>query len=566
MRFLFIFVFLISNAVSIAQNRYDVLITEFLSDPTPAVALPESEFVEIKNRSGNDLQIHNWSISNGNSSASIKTDYILRADSILILCSISAAPAFAKFGASLGISGFPALNNDAGDIILISDTGLVIHAIHYDKSWFNNEIKSSGGWSLEMIDPSNPCTGAGNWAASLSSDGGTPGKINSVNGENHDTDAPSLIRAITVDSLNLFLLFSEPMDSISTSDPLNYSISGEIGSPEKTSAVSPFFDRVEVRLRHPMAAGKIYFVSVQQMRDCSGNEIGMRNECRAGLPGKVKPGDIIFNEILFNPPPYGYDYIELYNRSADIINCTDLWISSRDPDGNLKDPVNIIKEDRAFFPGDYLVLTENPDWIVHHYPNAADSAMIQISSMPSLPDDLGKVVLFNVAEDIIDELDYDHHWHSPLLTNESGVALERIRTDLPTALPSNWTSATATTGYGTPGYKNAEYSSDSTSVDFISVEPKIFSPDMDGYKDFLFINYQLPAAGFVGSVSIYDVFGRVVRKLVDNILWGTTGSFRWDGLDENQRPLPMGHYVLIIQLFLPDGTTINRKLVATLAR
>jgi hypothetical protein len=25
-----------------AQNRYDVVITEFLSDPTPAVGLPES--------------------------------------------------------------------------------------------------------------------------------------------------------------------------------------------------------------------------------------------------------------------------------------------------------------------------------------------------------------------------------------------------------------------------------------------------------------------------------------------------------------------------------------------
>ncbi|HET7001467.1 MAG TPA: hypothetical protein VFI33_09165, partial [Puia sp.] len=185
---------------------------------------------------------------------------------------------------------------------------------------------------------------------------------------------------------------------------------------------------------------------------------------------------------------------------------------------------------------------------------------------PTLPDDLGKVVLLNESADIIDELDYDHHWHSPLLSSENGVALERIRTNLPTDLPSNWTSATAVTGYGTPGYQNAEYSMDTAVTDFIALEPKVFSPDMDGYQDFLFVHYHLPAAGFIGTISIYDVIGRMVRKLVDNILWGTDGSFRWDGLDEQQRLLPMGHYILIIQLFHPDGTIMNRKLVTVLAR
>ena len=549
-----------------AQNRYDVVITEFLSDPTPAVGLPESEFVELKNRSAVAYNLHNWSISNGNSSATIKVDYILKADSFLILCANSAAVSFAAFGATLGISGFPALSNDGGTIVLTTETGIVIHALQYDKSWYDNEIKASGGWSLEMKDPANPCTGNGNWAASISADGGTPGKKNSVNSENPDLDAPSLIRAVAVDSVNLVLLFNEAVDSISTSDPAHFSISNAVGTPEKVTSLAPFFDRVELKLQYPLNRGKLYSVSVRQLSDCSGNEIGLQNECMTGLPEKVKPGDIIFNEILFNPPSYGYDYLELYNRSSSIINCSELWIAARDLTGNLKDPVNLTKEERAFLPGEYLLLSENPDWILQHYPNTDESTMIPLSSMPSLPDDIGKVVLLNVSAEIIDELDYDHHWHSPLLSSESGVALERIRTDLPTGLASNWTSAIAASGYGTPGYRNSEYSSDSAAADFISLEPKVFSPDMDGYQDFLFIHYHLPNAGFMGTIAIYDIYGRMVRKLVDNILWGTDGSFRWDGLDEQQRLLPMGHYILIIQLFLPDGTIINRKLVTTLAR
>jgi hypothetical protein len=100
----------------------------------------------------------------------------------------------------------------------------------------------------------------------------------------------------------------------------------------------------------------------------------------------------------------------------------------------------------------------------------------------------------------------------------------------------------------------------------ISVEPKIFSPDMDGYRDFCFINYQLPAAGFIGSISVFDGNGRMVRQLANNILWGSSGSFRWDGRDEQQNLLPMGHYIFYCELFLPDGEMIKKKLVCVLAR
>jgi hypothetical protein len=565
-RFFLYLIFPLLPLFSTAQNRYDILITEFLPDPSPSVGLPESEFIELKNRSSHDYDLRNWKISNSNSSATIKSDYVLKADSFLILCATSSATSFAQFGSTLGISGFPALSNDAGDIVLSTDAGAVMYAFHYDKNWFDNDLKASGGWSLEMIDPANPSTCKGNWTASISSIGGTPGKNNSVNAENPDLEPPSLVRAIAVDSLDLILLFDEALDSSSAADVLNFSISDAIGSPENASAVAPFFDRIEIRLQNPLTAGKIYTVSVQRIRDCSGNEISLHDHCKTGLAEKVKPGEIIFNEILFNPPPYGYDYLELYNRSSSIISCSELWLAARDMTGNLKDPIPIVKEDRAFFPGEYLLLTENPDWIQHNYPMADAARIISLSSLPSMPDDLGKIVLLNASGDVVDELDYDHHWHSPLLSNESGVALERIRTDLPTGLATNWTSAAASAGYGTPGYKNSEFSMDSIAADFISVEPKVFSPDMDGYQDFLFIHYHLPAAGFIGSISIYDIYGIMVRKLVDNILWGTGGSFRWDGLDDRQKLLPMGHYIIYIEVFRTDGTVMKQKLVCVLAR
>ncbi|HEY8733276.1 MAG TPA: hypothetical protein VIL90_01840 [Puia sp.] len=549
-----------------AQNRYDILITEFLPDPSPSVGLPESSFIELTNHSGRNYNLRNWKISNGSATSVIKPDYILKADSCLILCPASYAADFNRLGPALGISGFPSMNNNDGDIILTTDASVVMHALHYDRSWFNNEIKGRGGWSLEMIDLSNPCTTNNNWTASVSLSGGTPGYKNSVSAENPDSESPSLIRSTTVDSLNVILIFDEPVDSTTTAFPSNYFISDGIGSPASANALDPFFDQVEIHLQKPMAGGKIYTISLQHILDCSGNEISLRNNCKAGMPEKLKPGDIIFNEILFNPPPYGYDYIELYNRSSATIACSGLYLAGRDVTGNLKDPVPIVKEERSFFPGEYLLLTENPAWVLHNYPMADPVRTIALSGMPSMPDDLGKIVLLNTAGDVIDELHYDHHWHSPLLADESGVALERIHSDDPTSLASNWISASAPSGYGTPGYKNSEYSADSAGTDLLSLDPNVFSPDMDGYQDFLYIRYHLPAAGFIGSISVYDIYGRMVRKLVNNILWGTAGSFRWDGLDDKQNLLPMGHYVMYIELFLPEGRVIKKKLVCVLAR
>src|SRR5580704_15238844 len=106
-----------------AQNRYDILITECLPDPIPTRGLPESEFIELKNCSSHDYNLHNWKIANANISATIKTDYLLKADSFLILCPTTSAVAYSHFGPTLEIGGFPSLNNDEGQIILSSESG-----------------------------------------------------------------------------------------------------------------------------------------------------------------------------------------------------------------------------------------------------------------------------------------------------------------------------------------------------------------------------------------------------------------------------------------------------------
>lgn len=58
---------------------------------------------------------------------------------------------------------------------------------------------------------------------------------------------------------------------------------------------------------------------------------------------------------------------------------------------------------------------------------------------------------------MIDEIRYSSKWHAPSVKNEKGIALERINPDRDTQDEMNWTSASATAGYGTPGYRNSQY-------------------------------------------------------------------------------------------------------------
>ena len=96
--------------------------------------------------------------------------------------------------------------------------------------------------------------------------------------------------------------------------------------------------------------------------------------------------------------------------------------------------------------------------------------------------------------------------------------------------------------------------------------PAVFSPDNDGFDDFLTINYQFPEQGYVCNITIFDANGRPIRFLTHNALCGLQGYFRWDGLDEKNTKLPIGVYVIFSEVFNLQGKTKWFKQAVTLAR
>ena len=176
-----------------------------------------------------------------------------------------------------------------------------------------------------------------------------------------------------------------------------------------------------------------------------------------------------------------------------------------------------------------------------------------------MPDEDGHLVLLDAQGQVLDELAYKDDWHFKLISDDEGVSLERMDPSAPTQNKNNWHSAASSAGYGTPGYVNSQYRQSNNLAAMISVEPPIISPDNDGRDDRAVIRYQLTEPGFVANILLYDVEGRLLRRLVSNSILGSSGYWTWDGLDENGNRLPFGIYILFTEIYNLQGKKARFK-------
>ena len=541
-------------------HQHDVVINEIMADPSPSAGLPENEYIEIFNATSRLIKLDKWSISAGTHTKIIAGGIILP-DSFLLLTSLEGAMALDSSIAKIGIPGFPALLNAGQTLTLKSPQGSIISTVAYSDTWYQNGNKKKGGWSLEQIDPSNPCAGINNWTASSSNKGGTPGFKNSVLGYNPDQNPPELIRVNVLAADTIELYFNESLDSCSVLDSTIYTIDHDIGLPVEIDPVAPDFQKLKLILGLQLQLGIIYTITVKNnILDCAGNFSGNFYTANFALPEPCLKDDLVINEVLFDPKIDGVDFVEIYNKSNKVINLKKLFLSSFDSMTNsLTDIHPISNEGYLLFPSEYLVLSEGAMALKRQYYTHNPKGFIDLADMPVLKVDQGTIVLSDIGATIIDLFTYTSSMHFPLLNDTKGISLERIDFNRETNDKTNWHSAAGIAGFATPAYENSQYHHSRETNETIHVSPEIFSPDNDGFNDVVTINYIFNSPGFTANVIIYDAKGRLVRRLLRNELIGVKGEFSWDGITDNIEKASIGIYVIYIEVFSLDGKVESFK-------
>ena len=218
-------------------------------------------------------------------------------------------------------------------------------------------------------------------------------------------------------------------------------------------------------------------------------------------------------------------------------------------------------------PGCYLALTTSGEDLSALYPCADERNIFRVDRLPSLPDDEGKLILYNRNMTVIDLVEYSNAMHMNFLFGTEGVALEKVSPAFASDISSNWHSATAVCNFGTPGAPNSVILDGTVEGEGLTLSSGRISPDGDGFEDLVSAGVFPGGDDNVISVTIFSDRGYPVRRLAERVNAGAGAHFVWDGLADSGSRLPAGLYIIVAESWNTTGSSnLWKKVCAMLYR
>lgn len=272
-----------------------------------------------------------------------------------------------------------------------------------------------------------------------------------------------------------------------------------------------------------------------------------------------KNSAIIINEILFDTEADNYEFIELYNNENDTINIKN-W---RLYDIAAGFDAAIIINDFEILPKSYALIAWEKEILDRHLALIDSNNYFISSKKLNLNKSGDGVFIADPSGKVIDSVNYLEKWHEPSQVFTANISLEKFSPELPSDEASSWTSSASSNG-STPGAVNSVY----TKIKFdgeLSASPNPFAPNGNYNENQCFLTYKLPYSRVRLHAKIYTRAGIEVRELANNLYSAAEGVLIWDGTDRNGNVLPVGAYIINLEILdLATQKMFNKKIVVVI--
>ncbi|MEB2780823.1 lamin tail domain-containing protein [Algoriphagus sp. C2-6-M1] len=534
-----------------------LVINEIMPAPKADLDLPNVEYVEVFHAGEYPVRLGGITWSNSRSTVTLQDEWIPPGDFLLMVPENQAA-FMRKYGQVIPIKNWPTLLNSGDQLSLKDDEGNLIDMISYStKSWGGSEF-ASGGYSLEVANPFYACEQSELLSHSIDPLRGTPGSENSTFDLSPDEIPPVLNSIEFTSSKSLLMTFSKPILASFVKSNFLFVPSLEIDSIAYTSS-----RQISLYFSDEVTPNTVYNLTSSELKDCSGNEYIQADPIQLVLPVQAKIGDVLINELLFNPKIGSPKFVELINVTDNYLEVKQWKLANLDNSGEI-DQVKLLSETSLIIsPQGFLAITTNPAMLKLDFSKSAYGEFAKIATLPSYPIAGGTVVLLDSSGTIAESFTYSEDLHHPLLRDPKGVSLERHSTGSPASLAANWHSTSSIEEYATPGRRNSQVISAEFTGDLIQIDPEIFDPEGSNGNTFTSIRYAIAQPGWVGSFRIYSTAGQLVQSLAQNEVLGTSGLVTWTGTDSQGKIVRPGYYILLVELYDLSGQvrTVRKTVV-----
>lgn len=432
---------------SFLYRNYDdtslIRINEIMIDPSPSVSLPEVEYIELFNTTNNYVNLSSYVLSIG-STRLILPNYLLQPNEYIIIGQSSDSLLMQAYGTFIGFNTFPTLSNASSTITLFNKVGRLIDRVSYKNTWYRDQTKADGGWSLELIDPYTKCNEINRWSASLNKRGGSPGMQNTNADFFSDKKDLTVRYIVNTRSTEFFIGFNKPVQGYLINPAQLYFVGPrmKLFFPQIVQLDSPYYEKAVLKFNSPVPPGN-YNLICQYIPSCGRNDTNIIYPFRI-LEMEQAEEEIAVSEIMADPSPSrglpDAEFIELINTSDKHIPYIKFYISDT-KDTTLIEIENWQAKETIVFC-DKSTRMEWPDSI----------RVVALSKLPSLDNTNDTISVLNSEKILLSKVGY-HINQLPPEKKEGGYTYSKIDNTWNCIDAQTWQASLNEMG-GSPGFRN----------------------------------------------------------------------------------------------------------------